>query len=429
MVHISKQSDVYNMNKTMNITVAILFTSLFWACEKPDPTPIDPPADVEEVLEIEWTTRLDNNKSIVNLADGISYKEWYLYPGDLDDPPTIFAFNKDTGEKDWTLILDQLPGYEITYMFLEGDIIVARNGYLVFGLDLDTKEVIWQMNFHAMGINLGRGIIASNGKYYQIGTFNFNPSGGGVAHMYEIDPHTGDYRQIYAKAPDSLGTKTVSPPTIFDDEDNNRQLLVFNEYPDAEVPPDQGGQYLVALDLNTLERVWESNVTDIFASNSLHPPIVYDNRIAITGGHNSIYGFDITTGEKLWEYEDENSLGLGQWVKTNHLIHGDRLYINENGEDVSCLNPETGELIWDNIKGGANCTDNMHYYEKEDLLVFTSWGYGSVMVLDAFTGKTLHREYEYEFSSFNNDVVFDEERDLFITSTYKHVVAFKVQRQ
>jgi outer membrane protein assembly factor BamB len=104
------------------------------------------------------------------------------------------------------------------------------------------------------------------------------------------------------------------------------------------------------------------------------------------------------------------------------------LYVNNGQEDVTCLDPETGELIWNNPKGGPNCTDNMVYYEKEDLLVFTSWGYGSVMILDALTGETLHREHRFDNSSYNNDVVYDEERDMFFTSTYKHAIGFRVRR-
>ncbi len=70
----------------------------------------------------------------------------------------------------------------------------------------------------------------------------------------------------------------------------------------------------------------------------------------------------------------------------------------------------------------------MVYYEKEDLLVFTSWGYGSVMVLDALTGETVHRERPYDNSTYTTDVVYDKERDMFFTSTYKHAIGFKIHK-
>jgi outer membrane protein assembly factor BamB len=105
-----------------------------------------------------------------------------------------------------------------------------------------------------------------------------------------------------------------------------------------------------------------------------------------------------------------------------------RLYVNEAGFFVTCLDPVTGRIIWNNTTAGPNSTNNMLYYEKEDLLVFTSWGYGSVMVLDALTGQTLHKEEGYNNDTYNNDVVFDQERDVFCTSTFNHAVGFKVKR-
>lgn len=48
------------------------------------------------------------------------------------------------------------------------------------------------------------------------------------------------------------------------------------------------------------------------------------------------------------------------------------------------------------------------------------------MVIDAFTGETIHREYKYGNSAYNNDIVYDEARDMFFTSAFKHAVGFKV---
>lgn len=141
-----------------------------------------------------------------------------------------------------------------------------------------------------------------------------------------------------------------------------------------------------------------------------------------------MFGFDILTGEQLWKTEINPDNPFAIFNKTNHLIHEDRLYVNEGGFYVTCLNPETGDIIWNNEMGGPNSTDNMLYYEKEDLIVFTSWGYGSVMVLDALTGETLHKEKGYDDDTYNNDVVYDEEADIFCTTNYKHAVGFKVKR-
>jgi len=416
--------------KMFDLYILTIITSLLWgACDKRDTVLLpDPPAKEQDtVFELIWATRLNFEKEIVGTDNTLQYKNWMLAGGDLDDPPTIMAFNKETGEKEWELVLDQVQGGSIDFMFRHENILLARNGYTVFAVNLDSKELIWAENLKSMGLRPGRCVIAKNGKFYQTAVFNFDPLGGGVQKLYEFDPLTGENRMILSLAPDSIGTKTISPPTIWEDVENNRTIMIFNLFPNAEIPPGQGdSQELVAIDLATTEVIWNSRVTNNFYSNSLHPPIVYDNRIVITGGDWSIYAFDINTGEQLWRYKFNYPWAI--WTKTNHLIHGNRLYVNNSQEDVTCLNPETGELIWNNPKGGANCTDNMIYCEKEDLLVFTSWGYGSVMVLDALTGETLHREHRFDNSSYNSDVVYDADRDMFFTSTYKHAIGFKVHR-
>ncbi len=407
--------------------VIMFLTSLFWACEKKGPV-IEPPImEKENIFEMEWATRMDNEKEIVGTDNTLHYKDWMLVGGDGDDPVKIMAFNKETGDKDWEIVFDELTGYEITYMFLQDNILIARNSFLVFAVNLDNKELMWNVNLKSLGMNLRRGVIASNGKFYLHATFNFSPSGGGIMHLYEFDIGTGQYGMVYSQSPDSLGTKTISPPVFWEDEENERNLLIFNQRPNAEKPPPEVRQDIVALDIKTKKIVWKSKITDGFASNGLHPPVIYED-LVITGGDWHMYAFSINTGEKVWETEISDDSPFSIFITTNHLIHDGRLYVNENGENVTCLNARTGALIWNNPKGGANCTDNMIYYEKEDYLVFTSWGYGSVMVLDALTGETIHREHRYDDSSYNNDVVYDPETDMFFTSTYKHAVGFRINK-
>ncbi|MFT6336338.1 MAG: outer membrane protein assembly factor BamB, partial [Halioglobus sp.] len=221
-VLISKQMNVKmndKMKHTMNVIIAILFTYLFIACDKP---PVDPPADVEEVLEIEWASRLDPNRTFVNHNNGVIYQDEFIYFGDIDDPATIYAYNLDTGEKAWTYQYEGWDISDVEYNYIVDGIILCVTSNRVFGFDIQKRESIWEINFDEKNVLRSAGNIASNGKFYQVGTFNFNPSGGGVAHMYEIDPYSGDYNQIYAKAPDSIGTTTVSPPVVWEDTENGR---------------------------------------------------------------------------------------------------------------------------------------------------------------------------------------------------------------
>lgn len=411
------------MKMIFHIAILTLVVSLL-SCEQ---STVEPPIAEVILFEIEWTTRLDVDKEIVGTDNIQLYDNHLLVGGDIGDPPTLLMFDKSTGNRGQLLDIGEYPAGKINEAKVLGGIYIGQTGKALFGLDIETENVLWDIDFNGMDMRLGRGLVSSN-RYFQTAILDFDPLGGGTARTYEINPQTGDYRLVFEKAPDSIGSTTVSPPAIFSGGDSNSSIMIFNERPDAYHPPEDVAQFITAMDLSTGEALWRSKVTEVFASNGLHPPIIYDDRIVITGGQHHIFGFDVHTGEQLWKYTDTDALGLAQWANTNHLIYEDRLYVNETGESVTCLNPETGALIWDNPKGGANCTDNMHYYEKEDLLVFCSWGYGSIMVLDALTGETIHREHRYDNSSYGSDVVYDEDLDLFFSTTYKHAVAFKVRR-
>ncbi len=240
---------------------------------------------------------------------------------------------------------------------------------------------------------------------------------------------TGKYDILFSYKYDGDGVEHISPIAIYNDVQSGKTLMLYNYYPKFDSSPPNSIQYIEARDLSTLEILWSTKVTDYYATNSLHPPVVYKD-IVITGGDWSMYGFDIRTGKQLWKTSIPGYTQFGIWNKTNHLIHGDRLYVNTDGFEVLCLNPTTGAIIWNNPEGGPNCTDNMVYYK--DMLVFTSWGYGSVMVLDALTGETLHRERKLppaaSGDTYNNDTVYDPETDMFFTSSYKNAVGFKINK-
>ena len=414
--------------KTTNLFIAIIITSLFWACDNSDvPIPQTKPVetedvDINDVFEMKWATRMNFEKEIVGSDQQQVFENNFICFGDLGDPATIFGFNINTGSKDWEYIYEGDDKANINNNYLYENILICVTGKRVFGFDLKSHTLAWELNLRDLNIRPSRGTIATNNIFYLAADFDFKHDSH-TQHLMEFNIFTGDYRIVYsAKAIEYL--IGISPPVHYNN--GKQELLIFNEYPKFSEPPERSSQNMVAIDLHTTEVVWRcENISDFFSSNSLHPPIIYKNKV-ITGGDWSIYGFNADNGEKLWRYAFDYPWGI--WATTNHLIHNDRLYVNNTIEDVTCLNPETGALIWNNPQGGPNCTDNMLYYEKEDLLVFTSWGYGSVMVLDALNGKTLHRERAYEYSQFNNDVVYDAESDMFFTSTYKHAIGFKVNR-
>jgi outer membrane protein assembly factor BamB len=404
-----------------SITFMLLTSLLFGACRQPAPFSPDPPiVEQDTVFELAWATRMDYEKEIVGTDNTQQYKDLLLIGGDIGFPPTVLAFNKDTGEKEWEYVHEGAIKDEIDVSYVFEGIYVGMCSSGIVGIDLDTRATLWEINLYEMNMTRGYTFEMFDGHLYFYSVWGLGSSNQNTK-LFQLDPYSGQIEVVF-----QTSNGTINPPIFYQNGDSETDII-FNEYPQENDLPEESVQNLVRLHLDTGREVWRNDsISQFYNSNVLHPAILYDNRIVITGGDWSIYAFDLQTGARLWRYEFDYPWAI--WTKTNHLIHDGRLYVNNSQFDVTCLNPETGELIWNNPKGGPNCTDNMVYYEKEDLLVFTSWGYGSVMVLDALTGETLHREHRFDNSSYNNDVVYDEERDMFFTSTYKHAIGFRVRR-
>ena len=395
------------------------FTCLFIACEKKnvnEPEGIVPTGIFDQI----WATRMNVEHEIVNLTNGLLYKDWFLRTGDKDLPPTLYAFDKHTGEKVWEKVFDQFEND--TYKdYIFKDTYISNTHYDIFCVDLDTKEILWQVDFRDEDMYLGRARICENGLFYIKADYASN-SPNHEQRLLEMDLNTGEYRIVYSNQNDEKGHKYMSLPVYL--EISGIPHLIFNEYPNSLQAPENAEQNLVAINLVTGEYLWKvEDFTENFYGSAGQYPVVYEN-LVITGGDWSIYAFNFNTGEQVWRYTFDYPWSI--FNKTNHLIYKDRLYVNNGQYDVTCLNPLTGDLVWNNPEAGPNSTDNMIYYEKEDFLLFTAWGYGSVMILDGITGETIYRERGYDDSSYNNDVVYDSEADMFYCSTYKHAVGFKV---
>lgn len=412
-----------NMKK-MTIIYSLIFL-IGLSCNKDEPINpiINPPIEKQTPFQLEWATRMDFGKEIVGSDNTQQYGDWILIGGDIGFPATIMAFNKKTGEKDWEYIHDGAVVGEIDWSFMKDNIYIGSFRRGIIAVDVETLQPIWEINLRQNNYSLRRGtMVFREGKIYQKITRDFKE----LTHtnyLMEIDLMTGDM-QPFIMLPDST---SLSPPLFYKDEQLGKELVIYNERTNVFSPPQETQQRVVAIDFETKEEVWRSAIfPDFFASNAHHPIAISDD-VLITGADWSIYGLDVHTGKILWRTEfDDDKVAI--WNNTAHLVHDGRVYVNNTLETVACLDPKTGAFIWRNPKGGANCTDYMFYYEKENWLVFCSWGYGSVMILDALTGETVHRERPYENSSYNADVIYDEELDLFFTNTYKHAVGFQIKR-
>jgi len=410
--------------------IIILSLLLLVGCHEQQPLFPKPPGNTEKkdtVFELIWETRMDSNRSGVITSNFMQvWKDYFVTTGDIEDPLLIRVFNKYNGKKEWEFVNQNGLKYNIIYNALKEDIYIGITGDGIFGFDLNKREMKWQINQNQLNLRFGWNMTIHGDYIYMPATWMFGKVNISDERMIRIHYLTGEMETVYhIQSVDSL-MDAFSSPVFWTDPETGHEIMFFNNQNwNYFLTPQEVSQDLYAVDIETNEVLWcNAEFTPVASNGTIHP-IVYNDNI-ITGGDWSIYSFDAKTGNLNWKREFSQPTPWSLWSTTEHLIKENRLYVNEVGADIACLDADTGEVIWHNTKDASNCTPTMTYYK--DMLVYTSWGKGSIMVLDAFTGERIHKERSHNHSTFNTDVVYDEETDMFFTTDYKYAYGFKIHK-
>ena len=391
-----------------------------------EPPVVAPPVEgtSENIFDLNWAVRMDPEKEWVTTNYAHVWGDWFIKGGDNDAGFSVHFYNKVTGDIDWSFWHEGANDINVNSSLIVENVYFGINSKGIVAIDLNTKNMLWELDLRALDIRGNSSVSFWKGYLYHSVDLYFKEENH-THQLLKINIVNGEFEEIFKSELTDTFYEKLSPVTFYEDKKNGRDLMIANLYPDAGWQGTNfAKQKIWIYDLNTGKELMRTeNFIENNSQSTLYPPIVHED-IVITTGDVSIFGIHLYTGETLWTYEYNHPLAWGLWGTTNHLMHDNRLYVNNTLKDVTCLNPITGELIWNNPEGGSNCTDNMLYYK--DKLVFTSWGFGSVMILDALTGETVHMEQQYDDSNYNNDIAYDEETDMFFTSTYKHVMGFKI---
>ncbi|HFD32362.1 MAG TPA: hypothetical protein ENJ28_06635, partial [Gammaproteobacteria bacterium] len=154
--------------KTLHLNIITIMASLFLgACHKPDPVPPNPPVmEQDRVFELVWATRLNFEKEIVATNNTQHYKDWVLVGGDWGDPPTVMAFNKDTGEKDWEYVHQGSVDDVIYVSYVYENIYIGMCSGGIVGIDLDTRTTLWEINLQERNLTRGYKFVEHDGYLY-----------------------------------------------------------------------------------------------------------------------------------------------------------------------------------------------------------------------------------------------------------------------
>jgi outer membrane protein assembly factor BamB len=140
----------------------------------------------------------------------------------------------------------------------------------------------------------------------------------------------------------------------------------------------------------------------------------------------SVYKFNIPTGKLLWRKELQTPKLYSIFNNTSAKLVNNLLVLQSGGDEAYAINVNTGAVVWSNPNAAPNA--NYHILQQDNMLIFNSWGNGSIVALDPITGKTLfkQRSPNQSISFSGEDVIYDKDSKLYYTSDYKSIFGFKL---
>ena len=376
-------------------------------------------------IEDLWKKQLNGGEPIRAIDQNIQYKNLLLIGYTASDPlvPQIMAINKETGILEWNIELDIFEWQFLESATIVDNIYIGRNTNSIFGFNLDTKEIAWQVNFDIIGLQstaVSKLNIASNNKLYANVYYGYSLTPE-ISQIVEVDPFTGENRIIVETDSSFL----YSVPEVWSNENSNEEFLIYNSGLSALIGvTDQTINGISLTNLNSQSfniNVFEEELENGYADRA---PIILENKV-ITESGSKLVCFDLLTKSKLWEYD--TGQGYNVWTTTKHIIHDGLLYAMNDIKDVICIDPNSGNLIWHTENEHRDSSENMFLLEKENLLLIVSHHDKSVYFLNTIDGSIVHQENGWETGfHYINDIIYEEGTEVFFTNNAIEAKAFKV---
>ncbi len=123
-------------------------------------------------------------------------------------------------------------------------------------------------------------------------------------------------------------------------EKKSKPILQFTNNEKTLIVADNIAKYY-ALDIDTGDLLWSKSNLAPFNSQIK----IYKEKFFIVDFSNTLRCFSVLNGEELWNIKTENSLIRSQ-KKLSIVIVNDTLYFNNSIGDISAVNIDKGELLW-----------------------------------------------------------------------------------
>lgn len=296
----------------------------------------------------------------------------------------LHAFDVHSGEQLWE---NQAPNWihsEMIYhngkvyvgfgnRFFREDGIRGTGENGVMALDADSGDILWKYNTD--------GEVMPTPAYHDGAVYIAT----GDRHLFKLDPDTGEVlHQAYIGSTISMSAPNITEGTLYvgggapepytfsaydlENDDFKWQTEIPEAYAGLDdVPPATGDNLVVttalekaedgenaehfmyAMDTASGEIVWKESlgVGEDVSNNRSGAPMIYEGNIYVGSPiTKAFYAYDLKTGEKLWEFENEV-------MKAPPVAQDGIVYFSNTKGFVYALDAETGEQLGEKELNGV----------------------------------------------------------------------------
>lgn len=413
---------------------SILFGLFFLiSCEKEQPSPpivIDPPID--SIYIVNWSTKIGSNHGFASSSGNFLFKnELIIGAKDLDSVSSsrLIGFDKFNGKKLWEYEFAKERGGWRGF----GDIVQKDNILLIstltalFSFDLDKRSIIWSIVYDDIGEDghntLG---IIDDYVYTELST-GIYATIGYQCRLVRFNIYTGQKEDVYQYHHPQSWSVSYSQPAQHIDPKSGDTILLFKRYYSSPKDGPKMPSDLCAYNLSKKEVLWEKIAFSPLSSSEFYPSNIVDDD-ALVVSDNSVYKYDIMSGELIWKVTlgSNPNTWLGYFLNAQPTLYKGNLYLQENGKGFYCIDAQNGNVIWTNPNGSSSPGHNMIIHN--DMIINNCGGCGRLRGYDLATGLTFMSQKAPNGNAISTSVAYDNETNTYFTRDFHSAFAFKVKK-
>ncbi|MDR2010764.1 MAG: PQQ-binding-like beta-propeller repeat protein [Bacteroidales bacterium] len=339
-------------NKIIYIIFSLVFCcALNTACDKKPVPPEEPIATYKTKLEVVWTRYFHSDKIGGELfLDPIFWNDHVVISSSHGSHYTkqqrIRVLNKLTGEDHpaWAHepggIVDQGNFMECIHIGgHDNNILFTGDDLCLYAVDLNTGQRIWKHKHYPNdGIH----------KFSMLGNMPLQvysaPSGGlstSWCRIAKCDLETGEKTDLVETWIEDNYEFLLTPPAWTTNNIGDTIIMFLSGSWNFELVHGKTKAYCYNITQKRME--WEKRDFTNHGDAGFLIPIIANNDKVIFQTIKSLHCFDIESGDLLWQYVPVPIEGYSGMPM---LYRDEKLYIRCVSGKVTCLNPQTGAVIW-----------------------------------------------------------------------------------